>query len=154
MIQALKNRKRVNNNNKKTNGRKDEEEWNQVNTKNRLPYWICIVIEEPSEDLQSGSLKFYLSLNECLLVCAFYACFLAWVIFVCLFMYLHWFSSYVDDYHENPSLDMNTNQRKFSTKTWPPPSSIPIFIENPPWTIRNRQENCYYTKILLKNHNP
>lgn len=67
MFQALKNGKRINNN-KKTNEKneRDEEE-----LKNRLPYWICIAIEEPSEGLWSVSLKLSLSLYEYLLIDAF-----------------------------------------------------------------------------------
>lgn len=89
--------------------KRDEEELNQVNAKNHLPYWICITIEETSEGLRSVSLKLYLSLHN----------FLCWVTFVCLFIYLSYFSSCVDDYPENLSLAMNINHKKFSILSIP-----------------------------------
>lgn len=129
MIQAWKSGKRINNN-KKINERK-ERGWrrNEEELNNRLPYWICIVIEEPSKGLWSVSLKLHLPLHERLLAYAFYDYLLVWVIFACLFMYLPYFSSWIDDYRENLNLAMNTNHRKFSTKIWPLSSPISTFIK-------------------------
>lgn len=68
--------------------------------------------------------------------CLCLLCLHVWIIFACLFMYLSYFSSWVDDYRENSNLVMNTNYIKFSTKTWPSPSSIPTFLENPQETAK------------------
>lgn len=76
---------------------------------NTRPYWFPTLIH----------VDIFLSFHECLLACAFYACLFVWVIFVYLYMYLSYFSSWVDYYRENPNLAMNTNHRKFSILSIP-----------------------------------
>lgn len=118
MIQASKSGKRINKDNKKTKRKGIKKRWRGIKSyqkirnrrinklTQRIVYrnWIYVTVEEPSEGLRLVSLKLYLSLHECSLVLSLYAC----------FMYLPCFSSWVDDYRENPNLAMNINHIKFN----------------------------------------